>query len=887
MNRITSALLPTLIVASACAAHAQDLSIPQGPNKYRLEGQDSKLGDFKDEVTIRGARAVLRRGHGGTAVRFLQEALNRYRAGQGQPAIAVDGAFGPGTEAAVHDYQRRNGLALGPADLPMQDRLGAAYAYAHVTRVTRYGNRRRTMSGTGRYEGNGRILATLAVQEGASNRISGISADEPDTRYDFQLRGDGAVEAWHTVGEIRRGRASGQLKSSPQPAEPSEPSADEEEDEDGANKPRTSEIKQEGRHLLAVAKREVVERIREAGANLAYDGVKLEQDFKLSQFFHVGVGGKVEALRESELSPEQALTSRSKRRHVWIKSHVQGGVKIPLKTTIPVGSVNVSLGFEPGARVDYYVTDIYPIPNGIRDVRTAVSDLKWVAKRSFDLPLNASEAQSMTVGATRVFDGQASIAVSGALGIGHEVADIEGVVKVGASARVGGFYKIQGDMRIEVARLDLDRVRVRVTRGKTHQYGREANLFVGASIDKAGAREALVPTTEYIDEALIDTSSMSAEQRALIIGVGQEAALSVANKIVKKLVRFQINAKQTNTASDELDLSYRFDLHSAGARKAYEDAVRGDLRAAERLSKEPDGGVYREYRVVEVETVTHRAASLELSVLLKIGASRTIRLQDISVDDEDGVRRYEVFRFNRNFDLEIFEHERRKRVSIEVIRRTTPNALPAERVKSSFRFSVDILDPITRTSEANRLRRLMNGWALDASSNLPTPEAKLLQSRYGETRTKITVGISDRGLNVVLGRSQREAFEAYVLAYTVIEGKEPLWGTERGRQRIANSAHDDNDRYRQQRAQMERALDFANNLRALGQARSASERARAMKAIASDARYDLYAVASLTKLAPGDTITIDASILGDRIRVVDGRRGDTYRVPVADPRPSR
>ena len=770
----------------------------------------------------------------------------------------------------------------------MQDRLGAAYAYAHVTRVTRYGNRKRTMSGTGRYEGNGRILATLKVQDGASNRISGISADEPDTRYDFQLRGNGAVEAWHTVGEIRRGRATGQLKSSPEPAEPSQPSASEGEgDEDGKDKSRTSKIVQKGKHLIAVAKREVAERIRKEGEKLVYDGVELEQDFKLSDYFHVGVSGHVEALRSSELSPEQALTSRSKARHVWIKSHVQGGVKVPLRTSIPVGDVSVSLGFEPGARVDYYVTDIYPIPAGIRDVSTAVSDLKWVAKRSFDLPLDASEALAMNVGATRIFDGQASIAVSGALGIGHEVADIEGVVKVGASARVGGFYKVQGDMRIEVARLDLDRARVRVTRGKTNQYGVHADLFVGASINKDGARRELAPMTEYIDEALVDTSGMSAAARSAITGLAEDAVISAADKIVKKLVRFRVNASKTNTATDELDLSFRFDLHSAAARKAYEDAVRGDLRAAERLSKEPDGGVYREYRVVEVETVTHNAASLELSILLKVGASRTIRMQDISVDDEDGVRRYEVFRFNRKFDLEIFDHERRKRVSIEVIRRTTPNALPEERVKSSFRFEVDVLDPYTRLSEGNRLRRLMNGWALDNTSNIPTPEFQLLRSRYGKTRTKISVAISDRGLDTILRRSQREAFEAYVLAFTVINGKEPLWATESGRQRIANAEHDDNDNYRHERTQMERALDFANNLRALGRAKTATERARAMKAIASDARYDLYAVASLTKLAPGDTITLDASILGDRIRVVDGRRGDTYKVPVDDPRPGR
>lgn len=46
------------------------------------------------------ARATLRRGDTGEAVRTLQAALG----------VAVDGAFGPGTEAAVRAFQQRQGL---------------------------------------------------------------------------------------------------------------------------------------------------------------------------------------------------------------------------------------------------------------------------------------------------------------------------------------------------------------------------------------------------------------------------------------------------------------------------------------------------------------------------------------------------------------------------------------------------------------------------------------------------------------------------------------------------------------------------------------------------------------------------------------------------------
>jgi peptidoglycan hydrolase-like protein with peptidoglycan-binding domain len=49
---------------------------------------------------------TLREGARGEAVRFLQSALNRQGAN-----VAVDGSFGPNTERAVRDFQRRKGLS--------------------------------------------------------------------------------------------------------------------------------------------------------------------------------------------------------------------------------------------------------------------------------------------------------------------------------------------------------------------------------------------------------------------------------------------------------------------------------------------------------------------------------------------------------------------------------------------------------------------------------------------------------------------------------------------------------------------------------------------------------------------------------------------------------
>lgn len=63
---------------------------------------------------------LLRRGSKGDAVKRVQQALKtRYRAYAGH--LAVDGDYGPATEAAVKEFQRRSGLSVdgvaGPATL--------------------------------------------------------------------------------------------------------------------------------------------------------------------------------------------------------------------------------------------------------------------------------------------------------------------------------------------------------------------------------------------------------------------------------------------------------------------------------------------------------------------------------------------------------------------------------------------------------------------------------------------------------------------------------------------------------------------------------------------------------------------------------------------------
>src|SRR5690606_26680664 len=125
-----------------------------------------------------------------------------------------------------------------------------------------------------------------------------------------------------------------------------------------------------GKHLLTLAKKEG----REEVSDRAHEGARLDEEFGLHRFLHVGVTTGARPLRRDALSP--AMASSTGPRHVWLVTEVAGGLRAPFTTSIPLGDATVSVGLEPGARVRYEVTDRYDLPEGITDGETLARDLK-------------------------------------------------------------------------------------------------------------------------------------------------------------------------------------------------------------------------------------------------------------------------------------------------------------------------------------------------------------------------------------------------------------------------------------------------------------------------------------------------------------------------------
>ncbi|MEZ6186751.1 MAG: hypothetical protein R3F62_17290 [Planctomycetota bacterium] len=770
----------------------------------------------------------------------------------GWAELAGDGA----NRFVSADYLTPAGASLvGTHRLQGQDSRRGAYTLElqvqrvedgelHVRRVATYAEAREGTRGKGWVRG-GVLRVTLAESLGLDGALEGGQVSQPVV-LELRRGADGALVA-HEVSPRGEGAAKGEA---PRPADP-------------ADQDRGSGS------LLAVGADKLGQAVRRQGEKLLYDGVRLRQEVGLGRYLHVGAGGEIRGLRGSDLTPAQAETLGQRPGHVWLESEVFGGARVPLSTQIPLSdSSSLRLGFEAGTRIDYTVTDLYRVPAGVTDLGTMVRTLQGMGTRAFDLPLRAGEAQRMTPGAKRVFEGSAHVAVDGRFQVGHSFGQA-GALRFGATAGVGGFYRISGRHRIEVERLSGSAVRVRVRRGRTTSRGVTADVVLGASLDGEAILEALPELTEYVGQAEIDGGKLSAEGRAALVAAG----ISVADGVVRKLLRVRVAANASaTTIRDDLDLTYRFDLGNSAARQAYERAVRGDFTAA---STQAAGGrgVIMERRHVGVERRTHVGASLQVSQVLSASVSRTTSLANGTIDEPLGTSTYDVGRYERDSEFSFFSSERERRIDFEIVRRTR-----AQRTERSLRFRVEILDPSTFTKEALGFRRLVGDWGMNHVSQLGARnDADGLRGRYRQTRTVVELRIGENGLRRLFANSEAGYFAAYARAWQVYHGEAPTWATRHGQISVQGGEDDDAKR------ELRRAEEFARHMAVLAGNPSDRAKRRALNVVAGSAKYGLFGLAALSYLVPRDQISLDASMVGNRIRVVDRYRGANADF-VRDPR---
>lgn len=591
--------------------------------------------------------------------------------------------------------------------------------------------------------------------------------------------------------------------------------------------------------LVAVNER----RSREVRATRPAD---FERELDIADFLHVGVAADVAQLTDRDLTVEQrqAIAGRDGR-WAWIASKVQGGATIDVGASIPLGGAGrAEVGLEAGGALSYEVVDLLQLPTGLNDWRSALQQLRDTARRVFTLPLTADEALAHPLGAERTFEGMFTVAVSGTLGVGYETSVLNDTVEIGASAHVGGFYRLRQNLKLELHRLEGTSVRVRLQKGRRHEFGAEAKAFLGLAMagETSLERPAELGAVEYLEPVKDEDGR------------------------VGSYLCFELGVSASEERSNGMDMSYRFDLSEPRARLAYERAVRGDMVDAAAAASEQGTGVTLEFRIFDRERKTYTTSELTVSELYNTSARRRVTARELLVRDRAGETLYNILRIQRKRSVgglaALFTGGKVEETMLfELVRADRRDDAVTSR---SLRYRLERSDGSTSLAEVQRLRRILKSWGMTGldEGSLPTPGWRLFSSRYGETSQRIAVDLGEAGLDAVFQRSREDLERAYLDA-ALISG-DAFVGT--------YSAF----------VVMAAGRQFATAVAALGDEPDGELRAKGLAELVRKSGWDITPISALVRLCPPQYVRIQAAIAGERIEYDAERRGGLFDAPLAE-----
>ncbi len=590
------------------------------------------------------------------------------------------------------------------------------------------------------------------------------------------------------------------------------------------------------RRLASIAAKKVAE--------LLADGADIAKSLKLTEYGTLGASTGIYALlpdRQSDLQKAAAANGA-----VWLRHDVAAHAGVGYGTSIPLGPDGffVRTGVGAGANVRISAERRY-------DPRLAEL-AKDAVVNHLTIPMAAIDAESMRPGERVTLTGRGNIAVSGEVGYGASLDTGVPHVRVGVSASSGAAKVLSGDFSTDVRREDDGKVRVTLRKATSDETSASLRLFAGVEIDR-DPMEVSVDTGVNVVDAIVEGTSSDLTRR-----VGREIERALSASFVHRNGVLE---------SDGNLQEYVFDLKRREARKAYEDALRGDFRAAAELAACGDGGVHFEKEVHD--RLNQRLAETKFSVSLLRYTVRT-NSSDLRRDirDREG---------SRAFDIYSFSYDRRGffggRASVDVGAVHSMTGRIGEDGKSvhlTYRGQLenrwwtsrgemkDLVkigttmsghDP-RGTAELNRiLKSPRSGWHLPRFINY-----------FGKTKMGLDLTISESGISRIAGATEEEMWQAFVAP----RREKPMWATPEGRRRIDEYLRhkDDNERagsYTWERHwsdSYERVRDSIAALKRVGATADESERARALRDAAEAMGNDFTAGAALSLLAgqPGRAV---------------------------------
>lgn len=528
-------------------------------------------------------------------------------------------------------------------------------------------------------------------------------------------------------------------------------------------------------------------------------GAKLEGE--LGEFAHVGVRVRVVQVPEAELSHEQEA-ARARERSVWIASEVEGGARIGTNMAVELGGAQLGLGIRAGSELTYRVVERYPLAAG-QSATSFVREFASHTKEAYSLPLSASEAEELSLGAERELEGSWQVLVSGNLSVGDP---LEGQVSL------GGSFQVRDRFQLRVQRMTERSVRISLTKARARSLSVNAKAVLGVAV------------RERLEDALPSAAFLGKK-------VGQEA---------ERLLRIELEVGAGSSTERDLELVYELDLAQAPAARAYERAVRGDWRALE------GAGVRFAKRRVGLERVKHTRVALGLSKLASYEATtRTTRREDL-ITDPTGTHSERSIRFQRGKRTSWFGQD--ERYSLDLEGNWAPRLGGGKDLSIRIRYAHK--DERVSRSEFSRLKGAFLACGLGGAGAAE-------RSDRGATCT-LDLLLEPAGLRRAEQTPREQVLQAYALAVEAIEGDAQLWRDPakrtqvrlRRRTRVGSGGGGPRPyAYPEERRHLARAESFADALATLASSRSQEERESRFLDLAKGARWELYEIAALARLA--------------------------------------
>lgn len=593
------------------------------------------------------------------------------------------------------------------------------------------------------------------------------------------------------------------------------------------------------------------------------DGVSLSTRYGIGDVGSIGVSTKINAILGDAQTDLQKAAARNG--NVWLSHSVSAQAGANLGSSVPVGPHGffVRTGLGAGANFSVRLDKAY---------EPRVAD---VARRALvnhlTIPFAAFDADKLAPGERVVIAGDGTVAVSGGAGYGidlGEVARISGV-RAGASVDAGAAKVLSGSFETEVTREAGNQVRVKLRTARSNDTSANFRAFAGVTVDRSALELPVETGVNVIDNAV---------ERS--VGNLAERVLSAS---------FTTRHGNLDSASDLQE--YTFDLGRRASRRAYEDALRGDFRAAAALASCGGAGVGFVREINENVGRLYNDTRFNVSLLrYSIESSSTDTTR--TMRDAAGLRSFEIHEFafsRRNF------FGGGSSVGVAAIN-SMYGALGSDGKSVHLTYRGDMENKfITSKSEMKDILEIGRAIAGPSDMTAHTEMNRILASphsgnsfpffwnRYGKTKMALDLTVSESGVDRIAKASTDDMWAAFASPHR----EQPRWATAEGRaeleqqHRNRNSGRDRNSPEPYGWSQYKRVSEAIGNLGAIGATTDRGVRAQRLRDAAQAMGDDFTAGAALSILAGEENRSVKFGVKNENVDYTWTRIGEhaTVRPP--------